>query len=277
MLTELHGKGGTFCEPARQGRLRCPLLVRSTSEDVITGHLVQALRAINPRWWLPDLLNESLGTERFHRQIFRRFRIEPWINQQRIPRELLPWKEGSTQVDVGIFWENQPTTVFIEAKYQSDLSLATANSDQQSQFPADQLIRNIRVGLHACGYFQSNHLFEIKPRDFVVILLTPDGRHPLVDEYRDTTRLLKAIPNSDQLKTLPQTPFIGQITYRQIEGVLRKQRRWFTRSEQIIADTLIDYLEFKRGRCNGVKHSAIQSEIKWRQRNGDGTNGRDGS
>lgn len=40
MLTELHGKAGTFCEPAKQGKLRCPLLVRSTSEDVITGQLV---------------------------------------------------------------------------------------------------------------------------------------------------------------------------------------------------------------------------------------------
>ena len=265
MLTELHGKAGTFCEPAKRGKLRCPLLVRNTSEDVITGHMVQALQAINPRWWLPDLLNEGLGTDRFRRQVFRRMRIEPWTNQQRIPPELLPWKEGSTQVDVGIFWENAPTTVFIEAKYQSDLSLTTANSERQNDYPADQLIRNIRVGLHACGYFKGNYLFEMKPRDFSVLLLTPDGRHPLIDRYRNTDQLLKAIPNSDQLIALPREPFIGQITYRQIETILKRQRCWFTRPEKSIADTLIDYLAFKRGRChkiNGSPHG------RWNGRNG---------
>lgn len=265
MLTELHGKSGTFCEPARQGKLRCPLLVRSTSEDVITGHMVQAMRAINPRWWLPDLLNEALQAERFGRQVFRRLRIEPWINQQRTPPELLPWKEGSTQVDVGVFWENPPTTVFIEAKYQSDLSLTTANSDKQTDYPADQLIRNIRVGLHACGYFQQDHLFEIKPRDFIVLLLTATGQHPLVDRYRNTDQLLKAIPNSDQLITLPREPFIGQIAYRQIEEILKRQRRWFTRSEQSIADTLVDYLAFKRGRCHKINGSSYG---RWNGSNG---------
>ncbi len=233
--------------------------------------MVQALQAINPRWWLPDLLNEGLGTERFRRQIFRRLRIEPWINQQRVPPELLPWKEGSTQVDVGLFWDNPSTQVFIEAKYQSDLSPTTANSDQQSDYPTDQLIRNIRVGLHAAGYFKGNHLFEMKPQDFIVLLLTPDGRHPLVDRYRDPAKLLVAIPNSDQLTTLPKEPFIGQITYRQIESVLKRQRRWFTRPEKSIADTLIEYLAFKRGRChtnNGSGGMNGWSHPRWNGSNG---------
>ena len=36
MLTEMHGKGGRLCEQAASGQMRCPLLIRSTSEDVIT-------------------------------------------------------------------------------------------------------------------------------------------------------------------------------------------------------------------------------------------------
>lgn len=99
MLTELYGKGGCLCGPAREGKLRCPLIVRPTSEDVITGELAQALRILNPRWWLLDILNEALGAPRFRRQVYRRFRIEPWVNQPRYPRELLPYDEGSTQVD----------------------------------------------------------------------------------------------------------------------------------------------------------------------------------
>jgi len=42
-------------------KLRCPLIVRPTSEDVITGHVFQTLGIINPRWWLADMLNLALG------------------------------------------------------------------------------------------------------------------------------------------------------------------------------------------------------------------------
>jgi hypothetical protein len=54
MLTELGGKGGSICQQALDGKLRCPLIVRPTSEDVITGHLWGTLSVLNPRWWLPD-------------------------------------------------------------------------------------------------------------------------------------------------------------------------------------------------------------------------------
>src|SRR5438309_1959809 len=81
MLTELLRKGGCLCQPAKEGKLRCPLIVRPTSEDVVTGHLFQVLKAINPRWWLPDFLNEALGVVPFHRQVFRNLRIDLWQNK----------------------------------------------------------------------------------------------------------------------------------------------------------------------------------------------------
>ena len=65
MLTELNSKAGCLCEPARKGEMRCPLIVRPTSEDVVTGHLFGILKVLNPRWWLPDFLNRGLGAERF--------------------------------------------------------------------------------------------------------------------------------------------------------------------------------------------------------------------
>ena len=37
MLTELYGKGGRVCKEARKGNIRCGLIVRPNSEDVITG------------------------------------------------------------------------------------------------------------------------------------------------------------------------------------------------------------------------------------------------
>src|SRR3954465_5898130 len=165
MLIEMHGKGGNLCSQAREGQIRCPLIVRPTSEDVITGHLFQSLGYLNPRWWLPDLLNEALGTNRFRRQVFRRLKISLWQNQPCYPRELLPWDEGSTQVDVVITWENPPTTVFVEMKYLSGLSANVSGDDGTSGFPSDQLIRNVRVGLHQTGYVrQDGQLFDQPPR-----------------------------------------------------------------------------------------------------------------
>ena len=61
MLVELHGKGGCLCQPARQGKLHCPLIVRPTSEDVVTSHLFQVLQVLNPHWWLADFLNLGPG------------------------------------------------------------------------------------------------------------------------------------------------------------------------------------------------------------------------
>jgi hypothetical protein len=147
MLTELLGKGGRVCPQALEGKQRCPLIVRPTSEDVVTGELCQLLRMLNSRWWLPDLLNTALGTDRFSRQFHRRLKIMPWENRPRYPRRLLPWDEGSTQVDMTMRWENPATTVYVEAKYGSSLSLSTSGHTAEHQYPADQLIRNIRVGL----------------------------------------------------------------------------------------------------------------------------------
>jgi hypothetical protein len=248
MLTELYRKGGCLSNLAREGKLRCPLIVRPTSEDVITGQLVQALRILNPRWWLTDLLNEALRAHRFDRQIYRRLRIEPWVNKPRYPRELLPWDEGSTQVDCVITWENPPTTVYIEMKYTADLAAQTAGDDGQHGYPSDQLIRNLRVGLLETGWFGTDRLFRSHPRDFLVVLFGPTSGHRLVQHYRDPTHLLAAIPRNELLTGFPRRPFVGDLNFSTFIRILRRQRRWFTRAEQQLVDDLVDYLAFKQGR-----------------------------
>ncbi|WP_337175422.1 hypothetical protein [Paludisphaera sp.] len=248
MLTELLGKGGDLCSHARSGDVRCPLIVRPTSEDVVTGHVFQALGCLNPRWWLPDLLNTALGADRFRRRVFRDLEIRLWQNQPRYPRGLLPWEEGPTQVDAVITWENPATTVFVEAKYGSGLSANVSGDDGSSGFPSDQLIRNIRVGLHHAGYLRTGRrLFEQRPRDLVVLVLAPTTGHPLVGRYRDTARLLSAIPHSDRLDGLPRGPFVGELGYDDVNAILRRQSRFMTSAERRVVRDLTSYLEFKAG------------------------------
>lgn len=247
MLTELHRKGGCLCQQAREGKLRCPLIIRPSSEDVVTGEIFQVLQVLNPRWWLPDFLNTALGVNSFHRQFFRDFRIELWQNRACYPRELLPWDEGSTQVDVTMTWENPPTTVFIEMKYGSDLSAATACNQGQHGYPSDQLTRNARVGLLECGYFQLPRLFEIQRRDFLLLVISPESHQPLVGRYRDPIRLRAAIPHSNLITQLPKLPFIGELSYLDVVQVLRRQERWWCRPEATLVDHLDNYLQMKMG------------------------------
>lgn len=145
-----------------------------------------------------------------------------------------------------IAWANPPTTIFVEAKYGSDLAATTANGEDSHDFPTDHLIRNIRVGLHVCGYFRDNALFETRPRDFVAILLSPVKGHPLMRRYRDESRLRAAIPHSDRLIGLPQALFIGEIDYADIVDILRRQALFFSRPERTAAETPVTYLQFKR-------------------------------
>ncbi|MFN0019494.1 MAG: hypothetical protein ACKVP0_14635 [Pirellulaceae bacterium] len=245
MLVELLGKGGQVCQAAREGKLRCPLIVRPTSEDVITGNVFQVLRAINPRWWLPQFLNEALGTRRFRQQIFRNLKIELWRNARKYPADQLPWTEGSTQIDVTISWENPATTIFVEAKYLADLASRTRGNDGSSGFPADQLIRNIRVGMWETGWLREAGLFPISTRDFAVVVFAPQLGNPLVAAYRDPALVRSSIPHAENKHQLPVTPFVGEISYAGLVRVLQANCRWLTPSERRLVQDLSEYLGHK--------------------------------
>lgn len=245
LLTELGGKAGCFCDAAKSGQLRCPLNIRPTSEDVVTGELFGRLQVLNPRWWLPDFLNTALGTERFRRQIFRGFEIKLWQKQRSYPREHLRWNEGVTEVDVEISWENPPTTVYVEMKYGSAVSKTTAQNNGTNGFPADQLVRNARVGLRETGWFREDVLFAEPRRDFVLILMSPTTGNELVEKYQNPEVLRAGIPNSSRLTELPELPFIGEIGYANLPEILVRQRRWFTRVERMLIDQIVQYIDLK--------------------------------
>ena len=245
MLTELGGKGGRVCQPALDGELRCPLIIRPNSEDAITGNLFGTLQAINPRHWLSHLLNRALGVNRFRSQVYRNLKIDLWQRQPVMPGHLVPWKEGSTEVDVVITWENPPTTVFIEMKYRSELSETTSHNFGRNGFPSDQLIRNARVGLYNCGWYDENMLFDMPTRDFGLLLVSPTPQIDLVNKYRDPTQLCGSIPHGHLLRRLPRLPFIGQLSYTDIIAILTARLRLMIRPERILVSQLCQYLRFK--------------------------------
>jgi hypothetical protein len=131
-------------------------------------------------------------------------------------------------------------------KYLSGLSGKVSGDDGRSGFPSDQLIRNIRVGLHRSGYFSCDgELFAQSPRDLIVLVMAPTKDHPLVKRYRDPRLFREAIPHSDQLIGTPRSPFVGELSYADLASLLRCQSRWFSRPERQVIDALTAYLEYK--------------------------------
>lgn len=266
MLTELLGKGGQVCKEAKQGEIHCPLIVRPTSEDFITGEVFQALQVINPRYWLPQLLNRGLQTNHYRQQVFRNFRIDLWRNLPIYPKHLLPWSEGSTQIDVTIRWENPPTTILIEAKYQSKLSTQTKNNDGSGGFPGDQLIRNIRLGLWDTGWIQEPRLFPQPKRNIAVLLWSPRKGDPLVTKYQQPDELRRAIPHGEELLSLPSIPCVGEVGYRELIEILQGNQRWMLRPEKLLAENVIKYLEFKLAATrSGGDRQVPQSHLPFRE------------
>ncbi len=220
-------------------------MVRSTSEDVVTGEIFSRLEAIEARHWVPALMNLAFGIGRVRQKLFRGFRIELWQNQPSLPPDLCPSKEGQTEVDVILSWENPPTSVFIEMKYTSPVSSTTTHGRTNSQYPSDQLIRNARVGLHRCGWYSGSTLFARPKRDFLLLLITPTSGSHLVAKYRCLTTLKDSIPGGKEIASLPDSPFIGQLSFADIVSVLQQRQNQVSRSERVLIDQLTNYLNFK--------------------------------
>ena len=246
MLTELGGKAGQLCGPAKAGQLRCPLMVRPNSEDVVSSHLWGTLELLPPHVWVAPLLNTAVGADRFRRQHYRNFRVRLWQRMTK-PGAELPWREGRTEVDVVLSWENPATTVFVEMKYGSELSAGVTHRPRakkgrtngrngsigpkpigelldrltiprsegsEADFPSDQLIRNARVGLTECGWMPGGLFTE--RRDFALVYCSPSGHSPLVDRYQDVEQLLTSLPGGDRVTVHPVTPFVGSLSFEEV-------------------------------------------------------------
>src|SRR5690606_5672296 len=65
IVVEMHGKQGRVCSRDYRNGNGCPLIVRPTSEDVLTGNVFGILRRLRPSLWLRPLLSEAFHTSRF--------------------------------------------------------------------------------------------------------------------------------------------------------------------------------------------------------------------
>src|SRR5262249_3852615 len=101
------------------------------------------------------------------------------------------------------------------------------------------------VGLWRTGWLRPRRLFTVPTRDFVLVLVAPQRGNQLVRRYQNHGTLVSAMPHRQLLVGLPRHPFLGELSYTDLIAILRKQIRWFSRSERSEIEVLTSYLQLK--------------------------------
>jgi len=235
---ELHKKAGKVCPQAANGEIRCPLIVRQTSEDVVTGTVFGILRHIRPHLWLGPLLNEAFQTTTFQQVWYKELSLRFWERQSRFPPELLDFREGKSEIDLIIEWENKPTTIWVEAKLLSELATGTTHSCDN-----DQVARGVRTLLAATGHIQPNRLFHQTKRRPLWLALLAEKPHDLVERYRQGMAIGGIC--TEPAPAPPPAEMIGTITWSDIREVVTTHRRLMNPTEYDMSKRLTQYLDLK--------------------------------
>ena len=111
IIYELYkARGKKVCPPNYTRVQTCPLILRSTSEDIITANVFGILKNLNPHIWLQGFLSEALHCD-FTSACFNNLKFEFW--KKLSPPGNLSHKEGISEVDMVISFDN--SIVLLEA------------------------------------------------------------------------------------------------------------------------------------------------------------------
>ena len=232
MHVEQSGKGGRVCARSYRNGDGCPLIVRSTSEDVVTGNAFGLLRHLRPSLWLRPLLVAAFG-KRFERCNMHNVTVKMWP-------ELPPPStkhEGWSQPDVLI--EFGDVVVVIEAKYRAGLSMRTTRDPAR-----DQLARLLDV---AYQFAIDNQFFRRDP--YVLVLGLRSEEPALVTRYRDATELAAVLghyPEGDRARmATTMSARVGYANWLTLSYALGTPRGRLHKLERALLSDLAGYLRFK--------------------------------
>ena len=179
---ELEGDGkklGKICERGYRNGPSCPLILRQSSEDLLTANVFGLLRRLRPALWLEPMLRAAFPRHDVPRLRFKDVTLALW---KKIPAPAeRAVREGFTEVDVYVAFG--VSVLLVESKFTSSLTPATAHDAQR-----DQLIRLIHVAF--------SHLVdgEFFPRAPLVLVLGVWGREPrLVTTYRNPDAICASV------------------------------------------------------------------------------------
>ena len=229
--------GKKVCPPNYVRKSNCPLIVRTTSEDLLTANVFGILKNLDPTIWLRRFLGEAIKGKDFSRHTFENLSFEFWKRYH--PPANRKYREGISEVDVTISYKDG--IIFIEAKYLAPVSLRTTNDIHR-----DQVIRYLDLA----AYHFLNHPDRVKEFYFVLIIDT-DKPPWILTRYRYNQTLIKGLtspglfnPPMDTARLLSKG--IGWLTWKQLRKILEATKLHFrTEAERKFVEDLIVYLDYK--------------------------------
>ena len=132
------------------------------SEDALTWNVFKTLEKSNPESWFPEIFPQIILDKE---EQFIDSGLRFW--DKYFPPMTRPFPEGETHVDLTI--ETSHKLIFVEAKYQADISSSTKHDPNR-----DQIIRNIDVGSWAG---------KKRAKVFYFVLLTLKANTDSIDKF----------------------------------------------------------------------------------------------
>jgi hypothetical protein len=229
--------GKKVCPPNHVRKYNCPLIVRTTSEDLLTANVFGILKNLDPKIWLRRFLGEAINGKDFSRHTFENLSFEFWKRYR--PPANRKYREGISEVDVTISYKDG--IIFIEAKYLAPVSLRTSNDPRR-----DQVIRYLDLA----AYHFLNHPDSL--REFYFVLIIDTEKPPwILTRYRHNQTLIKGLTNPGLFKPPVDagrllSKGIGWLTWKQFRKILEITKGHFrTEAEVKFVEDLIVYLDYK--------------------------------
>jgi hypothetical protein len=229
-------RGKTVCPPNYTRVNSCPLILRSTSEDILTANVFGILKNLNPHIWLKKFLAEALKQD-FSRAPLENLSFDFW--KRIYPPGNMTYKEGISEVDLIISFDN--SVILLEAKYLAPLSKNTTHCATRNQ-----LIRYIDIAINHYLYDAEN------PKDLYFVVLTSTKMKPwLIRYYRNPQRIFNEVTRAsmfaDYIKASETIcKRIGWINWERIRTILETSKNYFQGiAERKFTEDLIQYLNHK--------------------------------
>jgi len=229
--------GKKVCPPNYVRKSNCPLIVRTTSEDLLTANVFGILKNLDPTIWLRRFLGEAIKGKDFSKHSFENLSFEFWKRYR--PPANRKYREGISEVDVTISYKDG--IIFIEAKYLAPVNLRTTSDVRR-----DQIIRYLDLA----SYHYLNHPDRVKEFYFVLIIDT-DKPPWVLTRYKFQRNLVKGLthhglfPVNEDIGSL-LSKGIGWLTWKQLRRILEVTRDQFrTQAERKFVEDLIVYLDYK--------------------------------
>jgi hypothetical protein len=229
-------KAGHVCDRSYRNGPGCPLIMRGTSEDVMTATVFGVLRRLRPSLWLRPLLNEAFRTKKFRSCSLAGLGFSFWAPVA--PPASRACTEGFTEVDLLI--RARDLAILIEAKYRSPIAARTTHDHRR-----DQVIRLLDVAFEMT---RASHLFTRSP--YVLVLGSSMDEPDLVRRYRDPTTVEEALDHRRRYADHRATARllsrrVGYASWSDLAALIERQMLRANRTERPFMSDVVEYVQAK--------------------------------